>query len=576
MTPAATRQEQLEAAAQQDRSSVLIVGGGINGAGLFRELALQGVNVLLVEKSDFCSGASAAATRVIHGGLRYLENGELRLVKESLSERSRLLNNAPHCVKPLPITIPVFDWTSGTLNAARTFLGGRNAPGDRGALIVKAGLTLYDLLSPRPQMLPRHRFHAKKDALATHPGLHPNALCTATFYEAKVTFAERLGLELILDAERRNSQAVALNYTRLKSAAGDSVTLSDEITGRTYAVRPQVVVNATGAWIDLTNRALRRETSFIGGTKGSHLVLDHPELLAATGGEMIYFANGDGRICIFYPFFGKVIAGATDIPVVDPDAAACDDTEVQYILDSIRQVLPKIRLDQSHVSFRFCGVRPLPRSDAALPGLVTRDYSFPVVPGGGAVDFPVVSLVGGKWTTFRSLAETVADQLLSDLGMARQEDTQDLPIGGGEGFPVGPAERLRWIERLQSRTGLACERIESLLERYGTRAAAVSEYLCLAEDADLQSARSYSRREVEFIAAHEKVAHLDDLVLRRTVLGMAGQTNGPLLAELGSVLGRVLGWTPDRIATEVQRTASLLVGVHGVSQAVLNPSQGRR
>jgi len=556
---------------RRERVSVLIVGGGINGAGLFRELALQGVDVLLAEKSDFCSGASAAATRVIHGGLRYLENGELRLVRESLRERNRLLANAPHYVKPLAITLPIFHLTTGMLNAVRTFLGSPTKAGDRGALAVKIGLSLYDLLAPHSRALPRHRFRWKKEAAKEHPGLPAGTLGTATFYDATVSFAERLCLELLLDAERSSSRAIALNYVGLEDAAGGRVRLRDGLTGRLYSIKPGIVVNATGAWIDFTNRAMGRETQFIGGTKGSHVVLDHPELLAASGGGMIYFANSDGRICIFYSFFGRVIAGATDIPVADPDGAVCDEAEVDYILDSIRQVLPAIRVDRSHVVFRFCGVRPLPRSGAASPGQVTRDYSYPVVPAGGGIEFPVFSLVGGKWTTFRALAERVTDELLLELGRSRQCDTTKLAIGGGNDFPVGQEEEARWIEDLQAKTGLRHQRLLTLLERYGTRAKRVTEFLRRAPDRDLEYAGGYSQREIEFLATHEKVVHLEDLVLRRTILGLLGQVDEHMLGELASVLGGVLGWTEDRRAEEVERTARLLTAVHGVDEMLVNP-----
>ena len=307
--------------------SVLIAGGGINGIGLLRELALQGIDVLLVDKSDFCAGTSAAMTRVIHGGLRYLENAEFRLVRESLRERNRLLRNAPHYVKPLPTTIPIFSWTSGMVPAIRNLLGWPAKPGNRGALLIKTGLTLYDLLAGRKSPLPRHRFRFRRAALALRPALNPEVICTATYYDAKITYPERLCLELVQDAEAAFPGARALNYVRLQSAAGDAVVLRDEVSGETCEVRPRIVVNATGAWIDFTNRGLGRESRFIGGTKGSHIVLDHPELVAATGDEMIYFVNRDGRICIFYAVYGKIIAGATDIPTEDPEAV-CDEAEV--------------------------------------------------------------------------------------------------------------------------------------------------------------------------------------------------------------------------------------------------------
>jgi hypothetical protein len=161
------------------------------------------------------------------------------------------------------------------------------------------------------------------------------------------------------------------------------VVLRDEVSGETCEVRPRIVVNATGARIDLTNRGLGRESRFIGGTKGSHIVLDHPELLKAAGDGMIYFVDRDGRICIFYGVQGKIVAGATDIPADDPETV-CDEAEVDYILEAMRLAFPSIRVDRSHVVFRFCGVRPLPRSDALTPGQISRDHGFPVLaPGPG-------------------------------------------------------------------------------------------------------------------------------------------------------------------------------------------------
>jgi glycerol-3-phosphate dehydrogenase len=540
--------------------SVLIVGGGINGIGLFNELALQGIDVLLVEKSDFCAGTSAAMTRVIHGGLRYLENAEFRLVRESLRERNRLLGNAPHYVKPLPTTIPIFNWMSGVLPAIRNLLGWPAKPGNRGALLIKTGLMLYDFMAGRKSPLPRHRFRFRRAALGLRPALNPEVICTATYYDAKITYPERLCLELVLDAEAACPGARALNYVRPESASGGAVVLRDEVSGETCEVRPRIVVNATGPWIDFTNRGLGHASGFIGGTKGSHIVLDHPELVRATGDEMIYFVNRDGRICIFYVVQGKVIAGATDIPAEDPEAV-CDDAEVDYILEAMRLAFPAIRVDRSQVVFRFCGVRPLPRSDALTPGQISRDHSFPVLAPGNGIDFPIYSLVGGKWTTYRALAERVADEILHVLGRPRLRNSANLPIGGGKGYP-----------RMPEGTGLPQERLAALLDRYGTGADKVATYLQAGPDAPLACHPGYSRREIEFMALHERVVHLDDLILRRTLMALLGQVNGPLLEELAAVVSPVLGWSPKDAAAEVERTIQLLEKVHGVMAAAVSKS----
>jgi glycerol-3-phosphate dehydrogenase len=535
--------------------SVLIVGGGINGIGLLHELALQGTDALLVEKSDFCAGTSAAMTRVIHGGLRYLENAEFRLVRESLRERNRLLRNAPHYVKPLPTTIPIFSWTAGLAAGIRNLLGWPARPGERGALLIKAGLTLYDFLAGRASPLPRHRFRLRRAALALRPALNPEAICTATYYDARITYPERLCLELVLDAEAVCPGARALNYVRAQSATGGAVTLRDEVSGETCEVRPRIVVNASGPWIDFTNRGLGRESSFIGGTKGSHIVLDHPELVKATGDGMIYFVNRDGRICIFYAVEDRIVAGATDIPEEDPEAV-CDEAEVEYILESMRLAFPSIRLDRSQVVFRFCGVRPLPRCDALTPGQISRDHSCPVLPPGNGIEFPIYSLVGGKWTTFRALAEQAANEILRVLGRPRLRSSADLPIGGGKGYP-----------RMPEGTGLPKERLASLVERYGTGADRVAAYLQAGEDAPLANHAGYSRREIEFMAMRERVVHLDDLILRRTLMALLGQVNRPLLEELADIVLPILRWSPRDAEAEVERAAQLLEKVHGVMAA---------
>ncbi|MDP8909778.1 MAG: glycerol-3-phosphate dehydrogenase/oxidase, partial [Chloroflexota bacterium] len=431
MTTSTTRRQLLDSIRANPEVTVLIAGAGVNGAGLFRELALQGVDTLLVDKADFCAGTSAASSRLIHGGLRYLENGEFGLVRESLLERNLLLRNAAHYVKPLPTTIPIFAWTAGVFGAAaRFFRLTAPKPANRGALLIKLGLTMYDLFTLGNRATPSHRFASRERALELRPQLNPEVVCTATYYDAWVTYPERLCLELVEDAEALSPHARATNYLRVEHAAGDRVTLRDEVTGETVEVRPKLLVNATGAWIDFTNRALGRPTKFIGGTKGSHLVLDHRELYEATRGEMLYFETEDGRVCLIFPFHDKVLAGTTDIRVDDPETAHCDDGEVDYILQTVRAVFPSIAVDRSHVVFTYCGVRPLPSSESAITGQISRDHSCEVTPPGNGVTFPIYSLVGGKWTTFRAFAEQVADQVLDALGRTRRAGSEHLAIGG--------------------------------------------------------------------------------------------------------------------------------------------------
>jgi glycerol-3-phosphate dehydrogenase len=558
------RDESLDHYRQQPDVAVLIVGGGINGLGLLRELALQGVDVLLVDKGDFCSGASAAPSRMIHGGLRYLENGEFRLVRESLRERNLLLQNAPHYVRPLPTTIPIYNRFAGLIPAGLRFVGFGQQPVNRGALLVKIGLTLYDLLAGSARILPRHHFNTRAESLAARPQLDPRIVCTATYYDAWISYPERLGLELALDAQSIHPQARALNYVALAGGDGDTVTLRDELTGAAFNVRPQIVVNAGGAWIDWVNRALDQDTAFIGGTKGSHLIIDHPELAAALGDEMLFYENADGRICIMFRLFDKVLAGSTDIKVDDPEAALCDEDEVLYILESIGQVLPGIDVQRSHVVYQFCGVRPLPRMQASTTGEISRDHRCEVVEPTGGVTFPIYNLIGGKWTTFRAFAEQVADLLLARLKQTRKQSSEALPIGGGKDYPRTEAQRRAWLDALATQTGLPEARLRVLLERYGTRTAQVAVRMAAEPDAALTHHPGYSHREIAFMIEHECVCHLDDLILRRTTLALQGELTTPLLLELAQIAAGVHGWSTDQMQAEIERAQKILQERHGV------------
>lgn len=544
--------------------SVLIIGAGINGIGTFRDLALQGVDVLLVDKSDYCAGTSATSSRQAHGGLRYLEHGDFRLVRESLLERNRLLHNAPHAVELLPTTIPLYSRLSGLLNAPLKFLGLLARPSERGYVVVKIGMLLYDWFTRRNRATPTHRMLNRQAALRKHPALNPAVIGAATYFDCLMPQAERIALEQVLDAETECEQAHALNYVSVVSGSGNAVQLRDELTGATVEVRPRLVINAGGPWIDFVNRAIQRPTTYIGGTKGSHIVVDHPELARVLDGSVIYFETRDHRMGIFMPFYDKVIIGSTDLRADNPDDVVCDDDEIDYFLSFADAVLPGLKVYRSQIVFHFCGVRPLPKTTAGFTGLISRDHSVQVVEPDAAVRFPILSLIGGKWTTFRAFAAQVTDRVLQTLGRARRISTVDLPFGGGRDYPRADSVREQWLARLQKTTGLPLERIRTLFQRYGTRAEAVAAYIVQGADTPLNSQPSYSQREIMFLAEREQVGHLDDVIIRRTLLGMLGLVDGSVLAETAEAVGHALGWTPDHIRAEIDRTADILMRKHGV------------
>jgi glycerol-3-phosphate dehydrogenase len=549
------REETLRALEARGETSVLILGGGINGCGLFRELALQGVDCLLVDMADFSAGASSKASRMIHGGLRYLENGEFRLVREALLERNRLLRNAPHYVTPLETTIPLFSWTGGLLKSPLIFLGLPLNPGGRGALIVKLGLTFYDFVTRKDRRTPKHRLLSRDEALRTVPGLHPGIVGAATYWDARISQAERLCIELILDAQRSQAGCRALNYASVEGLEGGAVLLRDGPTGKTLAVRPRIVVNATGAWVDIANLPFGLHTSFMGGTKGSHLVVDNPELRRAIGDRMVYYENADGRTCLIYGFNDKVLIGSTDIRVDDPDQAVCDEAEVEYMLGAVKAVFPDLQIAREEIVYKFCGVRPLPRASEGFTGKIPRDHRIEVLDRGVGRPFPIICLVGGKWTTFRALAEQAADETLRRLDVPRRSSTEETPIGGGGGYPAAPEEKARWIERAASESGLTPERITVLLDRYGT---AAQEYASSARsrpgaETPLVSLPEYTAGEIERIAAGEFVEHLSDIACRRSVIALLGRARREALEELARIAGGVLGWDEARRDDEVRR-----------------------
>jgi len=542
----------------------LIVGAGINGIGAFRDLALNGADVLIVDRGDFCSGASAASSHMAHGGIRYLENGEFRLVREAVGERNRMIQNAPHIVKPLPTTVPMFKHFSGLLNAPFKFLGLLDKPSERGSLVIKIGLMFYDAFTGRTRTVPRHTFRGRAASLERWPRLNPAVRTTATYFDGSISNPERLALEVLLDGEADGGRA--LNYVSLVGGQGNRVTLRDELAGAAFDVSPRLVVNAAGPWIDAANGSLGLSTRFIGGTKGSHLVLNHPELRQAIGGNEFFFENKDGRIVLIFPLFDKVLVGTSDLPAENPDDVVCAEAEVDYFLGMIARVFPDIKVGHEHIVFRFSGVRPLAHTGSAkTTGQITRDHHIQVVEGEWTgLGFPVYSLVGGKWTSFRAFAEQVADKALAFLGRARQKSTRELPIGGGRNYPRTPEEQKRYLDGLAAWTGLSPQRMQSLFERYGTRAETVALFLLKQDDQPLRSLPEYSRREIAFLAQNEKVVHLDDLVLRRSMLAMLGGLTRAGVAELSEVIGESLGWDGARKQAEAARTLDLMATRHGV------------
>ena len=551
----------IESFTRRPSARVLVIGAGINGIATFRDLALQGVDVALVDRGDYVSGASSASSHMVHGGIRYLENGEFRLVKESVTERNRLLRLAPHYVKPLETTIPIYKTFSGILSAPFRLLvtHGRGKPNERGAFLIKLGLTMYDTFSRDGGQVPGHRFLGKKRALKELPDLNPSLKYTATYFDASMHDPERLALDVLWDGLGTGEHARAANYVSAVGHSDAGVRLRDEVTGAEFDFAADVVVNTSGPWTDLTNDALGQNTRYMGGTKGSHIVLDHPELLEATRGREIFFEHSDGRIVLIYPLKGRVLVGTTDINADPREPSVCTDEEVQYFFDLVGHVFPEIEIKRSDIVYSFSGIRPLPKHDDTAPGFVSRDYR---IVEGMVGSTPTLSLVGGKWTTFRALAEHLATEVMTRIGAKRTIDTTNLAIGGGKNFPTTEKARLLWVA--EHGDGRDRETVELLLGRYGTRAAALLDELP-EQLTELVHAPGYFTEELAYVARTEQVVHLDDLLKRRTSLAFCGHLTCELLSELASVLAETLGWSDEQRTAEVQRATQILRAAHRVT-----------
>ncbi|HSE21072.1 MAG TPA: glycerol-3-phosphate dehydrogenase/oxidase, partial [Pyrinomonadaceae bacterium] len=322
---------------------LIIIGAGINGAGIARDAGLRGLTVLLLDKNDVGSGTSSWSTRLIHGGLRYLEYGELNLVRESLREREILLKIASHLVRPLPILIPLFQNSR------------------RGKIMIRAGLFAYDLLSFQ-KSVPKHRMLSRAETLKQQPGLNPQGLLgAALYYDAQVEFPERLVLENVLSA-RQNGVEV-LTYATVQKISRDSnnnFIVSFTSRGDLQEARARVVVNASGPWVDqvLEPNGLD-QPRLIGGTKGSHIVVAPFDGAPSNG---IYLeAQTDGRPFFVIPWNNNYLIGTTDVRFdSDPDDVRVESWEANYLLNETNRAFPQAKLTRRHVLYAYAGVRPLP------------------------------------------------------------------------------------------------------------------------------------------------------------------------------------------------------------------------
>lgn len=399
---------------------VIILGGGINGAAAARELVLNGVSVWLIDTADLAYGATAYSSRLIHGGLRYLEFGEFSLVKESLDERARLLRLAPHLVKPLRLFIPVQNQWGGFAQAGLKFFNllpkGTKAV-HRGLRVVQVGLALYDWYSSGGGLPPRSLHRGDESNV---PHVNPAIAQQMWAYsDAQISYPERLVMGFLADAKQlaweKGLDFRVFTYCRA-TLNGPNIEIqpTDGQSTEPITIQPAAIINATGAWVDATLARLPMPSRrLMGGTKGTHFLTFQPQVAELLHGQGIYTEARDGRPVFLLPFGTGTLIGTTDIPFTgDPADVVATEDELQYLLSVVNDTFPTAGLARTDIAMHQCGVRPLPYVDAKTPAAITRRHQL-VWNDGSSV--PLVSLVGGKLTTCRSLAEETAVAVLPRL-----------------------------------------------------------------------------------------------------------------------------------------------------------------
>jgi glycerol-3-phosphate dehydrogenase len=518
-----------------DELDVLVLGGGVVGAGAALDAVTRGLRVGLVEARDYASGTSSRSSKLIHGGLRYLEMLDFGLVAEALKERGLLIQRlAPHLVRPVPFIYP---------------LKGRGWE----RLYAGSGVLLYDslaMLSRRGRGVPHHRHLTRRGARRIAPSLRKDALVGALqYYDAQVDDARHT---MFLSRTAASYGALVASRARVTSLLreGERVTgtvVHDLESGREFEVRARQVVNATGVWTDDTQGlAAERGLFRVRASKGIHLVVPRDRIRSESG----LILRTEKSVLFVIPWGRHWIIGTTDTDwELDKAHPAASRSDIDYLLEHVNDVL-ETPLTHADVEGVYAGLRPLLSGESEATSKLSREH---------AVAHPVPGLVvvaGGKYTTYRIMAKDAIDEavhgLESELDRAVPEScTENVPLLGADGWEA------RWNQRhiLSRRAGLHLVRVEHLLRRYGSLVDEVLELI--DEDASLgeplPGADDYLRAEIVYAASHEGARHLDDVLTRRTRISIETFDRGlRCCEEVAGLMGRVLGWSDGQLALEIE------------------------
>lgn len=523
---------------------LVICGGGVTGAGIARDAALRGLRVALLEKGDFASGTSSKSSKLVHGGLRYLEQGQLRLVFEGTHERAVQMRRAPHLVRPVPFLVPIYK---------------RHKPG---MAVVDMGLWIYDALAmfQSPKL---HKTYRKQRVKTLEPALSGDGLAGALEYYDCLTDDARLALENVLDAKELGAEV--LSYTRVVGLGRDArgrvatVLAKDEQSGRELTFRTRAVAVAAGPWTDAILPALgvTFDRPLLRPTKGVHIVFDHARLPVT---RAICMFTRDGRVMFALPWIERTVVGTTDTDFTgDPEDVAADRTDVEYICEHAREFFPGAELTPADVLATWAGLRPLICAGDKTAHDTSREHEV------FARDDGVIVIAGGKLTTYRRMAKDVVDRAvewLESRGDAALDGrtitgcrTKHRPLPGAKGLPLPGTKGLVAVAKRLEELGAGHARVaQHLAEAYGTRAETVLERgkanagLLGRMDPELP----YLWAEVEHAVEVDLARTVCDVLVRRIPLCLRGRDQGLGVAErVADRLAAHLGWTSDERAASV-------------------------
>ncbi|HWU56582.1 MAG TPA: glycerol-3-phosphate dehydrogenase/oxidase [Rhizomicrobium sp.] len=512
---------------------VLIVGGGATGCFTARDCAMRGLSVALVEAKDFASATSAHNSKLAHGGLRYLRNLEISLVRESLAERLGLMRIAPHMVRPLPFLLPLYN--AGILERAK----------------LKTGLALYDLLSfdrnrleDPAQHLPGHRWLPAQDALADEPVLAGDGFEGAfEYYDAQMYMPERLALENLIDADAHGAAIanyVAAEKLLLRDGRIEGCSVRDQISGAHFDICARTVLVAAGPWADLfLEQATGRQAAHkLIRSKGIHLLV--PEI-SRTG---LTIEAGSGHLFAL-PWRGHTLLATTDTEFTgDPSRVAVTENDIEDFLVTFRRYLPEAGLTRDKVEFFYAGLRPLVSDGSKDSYNVSRRSELIDHGKEGSLD-GLFSALGGKWTTSRHLAERITDALVARLGKKTARcatATTALPGGRFDRFEdmvKGYLKTWPGISSLRNMAHMLGARLPQAL-----KGARLADLVPLGQSGDTPA-------QITFAMTEEMAHTLEDMVMRRTAIGQFGRPAPEIVERVAEQMAARLGWSEEQKTREI-------------------------